>query len=484
MNLRLAAWLAVFLTIPLIASATDPQAVGQSCSPNGITSSPNLSGQPVICTSGVWALTGGLWGVNGSSYYYNTGAVGIGTTSPAVSLDLSQETDGISLPKAAAAAGSSCTITGELRFNTTIGNVETCNGSAWLPFNQFTWLAMEKGPSSVTPCAIQSSGTLWCWGGNGNGQVGVGNITTPQTLPLQVGSSTWAAVAEGASATFGIQTNGTLWDWGTGASTTPTQIGSATWTAISASGNPNQMACGIQTGGTLWCWGSTNVSGQLGQGNTTVFSSPTQVGSSTWTAISAGGTQSSNMSVCGIQTGGTLWCWGANGSGQLGQGTTGGTYFSPTQVGSATWTAISQVGNFACGIQTGGTLWCWGLNTNGQLGQGNTTSPLTSPTQVGSATWTGVTGSTSTACGIQTGGTLWCWGFNTSGQLGQGNTTSPLTSPTQVGSAMWTAVTILNGTTTCAIQSSGTLWCWGGNGSGQVGVGNITTPQTSPLQVL
>jgi alpha-tubulin suppressor-like RCC1 family protein len=175
-----------------------------------------------------------------------------------------------------------------------------------------------------------------------------------------------------------------------------------------------------------------NVYGSLGQGNTTSMSSPVQVGAlTTWLNVSAAYHSSA------VKTDGTLWSWGFNTYGNLGLGNSGSTTHrsSPTQVGAlTTWSSIqvNSGGAHAMAMATDGTLWSWGYNTNGQLGDGTTISK-SSPVQVGAlTTWSsiGVGGSHSVA--IKTNNTIWAWGYNGYGQLGLGNTTDR-SSPVQIG---------------------------------------------------
>ena len=194
----------------------------------------------------------------------------------------------------------------------------------------------------------------------------------------------------------------------------------------------------------------------------------------------------SGSDACGIASG-LLFCWGGNSGGEDGLGYTGEVDV-PQQVGSATtWTAVSQgdpgsADAAACGLQSNGTLWCWGNNAVGEDGVGNTTQQL-SPVQEDtlSTNWTAVSQGGTDACGIK-GGTLWCWGANNSGQDGLNNGDAEVNSPTQVGAATtWTKIS-QSGTDACGIQSGGALYCWGGNGYGEDGVLN-TTEQDSPVQV-
>ena len=202
--------------------------------------------------------------------------------------------------------------------------------------------------SYASCAAIKTDGTLWTWGANNNGQLGLGNTTT-YSSPKQVGAlTTWASIAA------------------TGQAATATFIGA------------------IKTDGTLWTWGVNNV-GQLGLGNLTNYSSPKQVGAlTTWSKVFC---ITGNMFA--IKTDGTLWAWGQNTAGVLGLGNTTA-YSSPKQVGALTTWATFPNGcspnSFIQIIKSDGSLWAWGNNaTYGQLGLGNTTS-YSSPVQVGAVT--------------------------------------------------------------------------------------------------
>jgi len=349
--------------------------------------------------------------------------------------------------------------------------------------------------SGTDACAIVN-GALFCWGYNQYGEVGVGN-TTQYEAPQQVGTlTTWTAVsagninagtdacglAGGKLYCWGYNGNGQLGLGNTTNETSPQQVGTlTTWTVVSQGGSDT---CGI-AGSKLYCWGQNNL-GEDGLGNTTQTTSPTQVGTlATWTAISQGNTDS-----CGI-AGGKLYCWGDNAYYQLGLGTTVA-HTSPTQVGTlATWTAISQGSADSCGIAAS-KLYCWGDNQAGEDGVGSTTQVHT-PTQVGTlATWTAVTiqnaynytsafdgndNASDAACGIA-GGALYCWGNNNNAEPSFGENSL---SPVQVGSlTTWSAINF-GLTDVCGIASS-TLYCWGYDGYGEDGLGS-TTQYTTPQSV-
>ena len=316
-----------------------------------------------------------------------------------------------------------------------------------------TWSKISTG--NFHTLAIKTNGTLWSWGNNQYGQLGLGTsgAGTYKSSPTQVGAlTTWLNIACGDFHSLAVKTDGTLWSWGnnsggqlglgnTTSYSSPKQVGTLTTWSVVAGGYTYTLA--TKTDGTLWSWGSNDL-GQLGQGNTTILFSPVQVGAlTTWSKVVCG-----NKHTIATKTDGTLWSWGQGTAGQLGRSTTTN-YSSPVQVGAlTTWL------NIACGYvhtlatKTNGTLWVWGGNNAGQLGLGTSGAYTnqSSPVQVGAlTTWSTVSGAgtniaASLSGAIKTDGTLWSWGFNTSGQLGQGNTTNR-SSPVQVGAlTTWYAV--------------------------------------------
>jgi alpha-tubulin suppressor-like RCC1 family protein len=228
--------------------------------------------------------------------------------------------------------------------------------------------------------------------------------------------------------------------------------------------------------GSLYSWGS-NLYGQLGQNDTFTLYSPVQVGALTnWASVSAG-----NKFCAAVKTDGTLWTWGLGGNGQLGQNSIPVTS-SPIQVGSLTnWRSVAAGNFFSCvAIKTDGTLWSWGFGGVGQLGQ-NSTASISSPKQVGALTnWASVSNGDGLCVAIKTDGTLWTWGSGDAGRLGQ-NSTAYLSSPAQVGALTnWASAWGYN--FAIAVKTDGTLWSWGFNNVGQLGQNNTTTT-SSPVQV-
>ena len=311
-----------------------------------------------------------------------------------------------------------------------------------------------------------------------------------------------------AASTGGVSGDG-LWVWGrndegqlglgdTTNRSEPTQVGEDTdWERIGT--GAQRGGCAVKSDGTLWTWGF-NQYGQLGHGNTTNLSSPAQVGSDTnWHSVYNFPGNGANLLA--LKTTGAIYTTGSGGYGATGQGHGGGTnYSSFTQVGSLTdwlnanydddsfsdgYPVTVAAGNYAWWvIKSDGTLWSCGNNGFGQLGLGDTTN-RSSPTQVGSLTdWYSLAtsaGDANSMCAIKTDGTLWSWGNNSAGQLGLGDTTKR-SSPVQVGS-LTNYRQISKGTNTIMfINTSNQLWVVGLGDNGGLGTGN-TTSISSPVQL-
>ncbi len=288
-------------------------------------------------------------------------------------------------------------------------------------------------------CNVRYNGTIACWGQNEHGQLGDGSKKGSE-VPIQVAPDpVWVSVASGARHT-----------------------------------------CALRNDSWLWCWG-WNEHGQLGTGSNQDQYQPLLTGAgSRWTQIAAGGVHS-----CAIRDDGTLWCWGNNNHGQIGNGSGGveeDKVFSPEQIGDATtWSAIAAGEGHTCALRTDGSLWCWGNNSDGQIGDNTTIHPNTPQEIAAGSTWRSVDTGDFHTCAIRTDGSLWCWGFNQFGQLGDDTTTRSL-APTRIGEQDdWLAVE-LGDFHTCARRLDQSIWCWGSNAYGQLGDGTVFEMQKVPVQ--
>ena len=234
--------------------------------------------------------------------------------------------------------------------------------------------------------------------------------------------------------------------------------------------------------GNLFTWGG-NAYGQLGTNDTAGRNTPvtTLSGGTNWKQVSG-----SVYNNAAVKTDGTLWTWGHNSYGTLGTNdTTHRNTPVTTFAGGTNWkqVIVGGVGFHIAAIKTDGTLWVWGYNNNGQLGINDTTNRNT-PVQIfaGGTNWKQVSGGSSHTAAIKTDGTLWVWGYNNNGKLGTNDTTNRLTPVTTfAGGTNWKQVSA--GTFHCStIKTDGTLWTWGGNAYGQLGI-NDTTNRNTPVQV-
>ncbi len=354
------------------------------------------------------------------------------------------------------------------------------------------------GPASaasnaVTPGAV---GYLYTWGNNDKGQLGL-NKTTSQSTPLKVGTdNTWTSTGWVSNVTNKVLhavKAGEMW-WlggdsengqgGTGLNefvsfqkSSPTQVGAlSNWSQV---GSIAESVLALKEDGTLWAWGR-NFYGELGQNNTASTSSPVQIGSlTTWAYIGPGAGNS-----YAIKTDGTLWWWGSGNNGSSGTNLGSNRKSSPVQIGSDTnWAKISIEGNNegVIALKTNGTMWAWGGNSQGQLGLNKNTN-VSSPTQIGAlTTWAEIDRGQAENChfAIKTDGTLWAWGYGATGRLGNNTNNTFYSSPIQIGALTnWRSVTE-GASTTLAIKTDNTLWNWGyvattGNVSSPVQLGSDT----------
>jgi alpha-tubulin suppressor-like RCC1 family protein len=343
-------------------------------------------------------------------------------------------------------------------------------------------------------------GNLWDWGRNNSAQLGNNvysglNELTNRSTPIttSAGGANWKQVACGSNYTLAIKTDGTLWTWGLntygtlGDNTTTTKsnpvttfVGGTNWKQVA--GGADYTTAAIKTDGTLWTWGY-NFFGATGDNTGTQKNTPvtTFAGGTNWKQVSCG-----QLHTAAIKTDGTLWTWGFNSSGQLGiNDTTNRSTPVTTFTGGTNWKSVAGGSNTTVAIKTDGTLWGWGQNSSAQLGD-NTATDRSTPvtTFTGGTNWKQVSCGSAIVAAIKTDGTLWVWGTNSFGQSGINNTTSPICTPvtTFVGGTNWKQVSCGQDYTT-AIKTDGTLWTWGRNIYGQLGinVAGTTTGRTTPV---
>jgi uncharacterized protein YjdB len=231
----------------------------------------------------------------------------------------------------------------------------------------------------------------------------------------------------------------------------------------------------LESNGSLWAWGS-NDSGQLGDNTATNRNAPVSIGTGNWKAVSGG-----DFHSIALKSDGSLWAWGYNGHGQLGDGTATDRH-APVQIGTdEDWMAVSAGGGHTVALKSDGSLWAWGSNDFGELGIGNTTSSR-APVQIAAEkNWTAVSAGGNHTVALKSDGSLWAWGNNIYGQLGDG-TAANRNAPVRIGADSWAAVSASRKWHTIAVKLDGSLWTWGNNDSGQLG-DSTATNRNAPINI-
>lgn len=325
---------------------------------------------------------------------------------------------------------------------------------------------------------VTTNGKVYAWGLNDSGQVGLPppfSSSTYSSVPVVVnGIDSAKAVAAGDGHSLALKTDGTVWGWGSnqygqiatgngpGSTNVPAPVvGLSNIVAIAASGI---HSAALRGDGTVWTFGY-NQNGALGDGTNISRSTPVQVtGLSDVKAIAAGGEH-----CIAVKNDGTVWTWGYNRIGQLGDGSVT-TRLTPVKVNTlANVNAVAAGGVHSAALKNDGSVWGWGDNQYGEIGDGTNTFKL-APTQT-----TGLSGATALAAGgettaaITSDGSLWTWGQNNHGQLGTGFPPFSRLTPAQVPGLSNLSTLALGYTHIAAMRSNGNIWMWGSNQYGQVG---------------
>ncbi len=368
------------------------------------------------------------------------------------------------------------------------------------PSNGFFTAIAASGEHTL---ALQADGSLWATGFNLFGQLGNGSLLDRTGL-VKIGSdSGWVSIAAGETHSAAIRSDGSLWTWGAndqgqlgngsalpGANvTTPAQIAGTGsdnhWVGLSA-GMLHTLA--LKRDGTLWTWG-LNSNGQLGNGNTAIRNVPTRITAPAAVASDIVAIAAGELHSLALKANGQLYAWGDNALGQFGNGATPSSLLAvAAQSNSYSWISTEPGRLFTAAIRSNGTLWSWGSNASGQLGIGSLLDSSV-PTQVASSSvWRSVTGGTNHAVALAADGTLWAWGSDATGQLGNGTATATATVPQnilisalvdpQLSDNDWMAVSAGTGHTV-ALKADGSLWSWGDNTSGQLGMFDPFTISTT-----
>jgi alpha-tubulin suppressor-like RCC1 family protein len=352
------------------------------------------------------------------------------------------------------------------------------------------WREVSAGGNHT--CGVRFDESLWCWGSNSHGQLGVGDLTA-RSRPAQVLPGTlWMSVSAGHRHTCGLSIDYALYCWGandhrqlgigSGPSTTVPTLVPGLWMRVATS---FFHTCAIKVvsaslaDGELWCWG-WNDEAQLGTGDRTTRDVPARVrGARLWWQIRTG-----YAHTCALDETARMFCWGRGDHGQLGLGDTTDRV-TPQPVGIDPQLALAVGADHTCAIiyREPWLLRCWGRNHQGQLGVGGYVSstvpvvvPLPASAPAGDQFDAVTTQDSHTCAWTFPSATAWCWGWNAFGQLGIGTTTG---SPTPVRLGLRPLRVSPGVAHTCALRTDRTMWCWGKNEYGQLGLGD-TVDRTTP----
>ena len=347
--------------------------------------------------------------------------------------------------------------------------------------------------------------TTYGWGSGNAGALGEGTSLANRSSPVVVvGTHLFTQLECALSTSLGLKKDGSAWTWGSGAlgglgdntvtdKSSPVQVvGSHLFTRIALGaingGNASASGFGLKEDGSLWAWGN-NDSGQLGDQTVTARSSPVLVvGNHAFIAVSTGKSQSGGggAATIALKADGSAWTWGSGSQGIRGDNTVDNKSSPVAVVGAHAFTKVDMGIQFCMGLKADGSVWGWGDGTFGELGNQATTDRSSPVLVVGNHVFTKISAGCVTAYGLKADGSLWAWGGNSvgagGGQLGD-NTLDNKSSPVQVvGNHSFTDVQG-GGFQVLAFKADGSAWGWGQNALGKLG-DNTTTARSSPVLVV
>jgi alpha-tubulin suppressor-like RCC1 family protein len=361
-------------------------------------------------------------------------------------------------------------------------------------------------------CGVTPAGAAYCWGFGLTGQLGDGTASESQRLKpgLVAGGPSFASVSVGADHSCGITAEGAAycWGWNLGGelgvgttngpescvlsdgfvvpcSTIPVPVaGGVSFASVSV--GPNH-SCGITAAGAAYCWGANGV-GQLGVGTSTgpEACSDTEIAPcSTLPVRVVGGLIFASVSAgqshtCGVTAEGDAYCWGV--ASRLGNGSEKPESSPVLVAGGLSFASLSAGDYHTCGITAEGAAYCWGNNQFGGLGDGTTEFRWTPVPVAGGLSFASVSAGEHYTCGLTLAGAAYCWGYGEVGQLGNGSTTYQQLMPVAVAGGLSFASVSAGVAHTCGLTNVGDLYCWGWNPDGQVGDGTNTN-RLRPVRV-
>ncbi|HET6409492.1 MAG TPA: hypothetical protein VFG14_16510, partial [Chthoniobacteraceae bacterium] len=340
------------------------------------------------------------------------------------------------------------------------------------------WVAISAGHKHSL--ALKGDRSLWAWGINDLAQLGRGHDDRILT-PVQIDSaSNWNTISTQIVSNLATRTDGTMWAWGAAypyGTLTPVQVGQPHHWQATAAGREHNLA--LTSGGEIFSWGDGE-QGQLGHGSTGEMLLPTHIeAGNNWRQIAAG-----NWHSAGVKSDDSLWVWGGNDHAQLGDGTLE-IKTIPIQVGANDWRTIAPGAYHNLALKIDGSLWGWGYNLFHQLTSAAAEEFQTSVMQIGTEKdWWRIAGGGYHSLALKTNRTLWYWGANHFGPVlpGTDPPLPPTPVPTQIGTDSNWQMIAAGRWHSLAIKEEGSLWAWGRNLDGQLGIGSLEN-QAAPVRV-